>query len=175
MLIKCLIISVFIVLVLGDDICDPKKCYNIIEHYRELKCKPIGDECCPKRFVCPDFEKIDDNKCYYKGVEYNDGDVVKDPPRCTLDCRCRKFSDVAQTSCITPECPEHFNHNLRGCVPKISSIDKCCGKNFTCGINALFKFYREKFNYFFFSFQIKTKLKSFISVFTMELIIEKDS
>ena len=69
--------------------CDTEQCAKPSKLYEELGCKAVygSRSCCAKRFECPDFKKLDDNKCMFEGKEYKIGEIL---PR----------TDASNTKCV---------------------------------------------------------------------------
>lgn len=62
----------------------------------ELGCKAVmgSKSCCPKRFDCPDFKKLDENTCSFEGKEYNIGEILPrslaSNTKCVETCFCTR-------------------------------------------------------------------------------------
>lgn len=76
--------------------CDTDQCAKPLKVYNELGCKAIfgTNSCCPKRFECDDFKKLDENKCHFDGIEYSIGEILPrnftDDSKCVETCFCSR-------------------------------------------------------------------------------------
>lgn len=72
--------------------CVPSKCPKVPKHYEELGCKPViaENECCPERFICPNIDAYDNERCYYKGKGYEKNSDLPSElrPPCVPVCKC---------------------------------------------------------------------------------------
>lgn len=76
--------------------CNADQCAKPTKVYEELGCKPVlgSRSCCAKRFDCPDFKKLDDNKCTFEGKEYQVGESLPrnsaENTKCDETCICTR-------------------------------------------------------------------------------------
>jgi len=112
-------------------------CPTIPRQYEELGCKPVipKGQCCPTSFECPDFNKYDKTKCYYKGKTYASGESLPDDlnPRCQPGCRCSGYGENLSFVCAHVDCPEFFGGGRGGpeCVSQYN-LDSCCRSKLVC-------------------------------------------
>lgn len=83
--------------------CNIEQCAKPSKVYEELGCKAVygAKSCCAKRFECPDFKKLDDNKCMFEGKEFTIGEILPrnfTQNKCSETCLCTRFAFVS--SCL---------------------------------------------------------------------------
>lgn len=81
--------------------CNIGQCAKPLKIYEELGCKAVygPKSCCAKRFECPDFQKLDDNKCTFSGKEYKIGEIL--PRNVTIDnTKCVETCFCTRSACI---------------------------------------------------------------------------
>ncbi|RZC27672.1 hypothetical protein BDFB_013129 [Asbolus verrucosus] len=63
--------------------------------YEDLGCTPVyNSKPCPIKYKCENWEKLDTNKCHYKGKSYNQGEELPDTGvPCDNGCSCTKIYD----------------------------------------------------------------------------------
>lgn len=77
--------------------CNIEQCAKPSKLYEELGCKAVygAKSCCAKRFECPDFKKLDDNKCMFEGKEFALGVILPrnfTDNKCSETCFCTRFT-----------------------------------------------------------------------------------
>uniref|UniRef100_A0A1B6E6B8 VWFC domain-containing protein n=1 Tax=Clastoptera arizonana TaxID=38151 RepID=A0A1B6E6B8_9HEMI len=109
-------------------------------YYKELQCKPVytTDANCPSSYDCSNIKARQNNKCYYKNEEYNEGSSLNtssssDSP-CIVECRClSNYENKTTFTCISSECPELFEGPpAEGCIRQYSSLNECCSSKTYC-------------------------------------------
>lgn len=88
--------------------CNIEQCAKPTKFYEELGCKAVfgAKSCCAKRFECPDFRSLDDNKCTFDGKEYSIGEIL---PRGNADtAKCIETCFCTRSVCISFSSPFHF-------------------------------------------------------------------
>lgn len=82
--------------------CNIEQCAKPQKLYEELGCKAVygSKSCCPKRFECPDFRKLDEDKCTLGGRQYSIGDIL--PRNFTDDSKCVETCICTRSTCSFP-------------------------------------------------------------------------
>lgn len=81
--------------------CDIEQCAKPSKLYEELGCKAVfgSRSCCAKRYECPDFKNLDDNKCTYEGKEYRIGEIL--PRTLASNTKCVETCFCTRSVCIS--------------------------------------------------------------------------
>lgn len=81
--------------------CNIEQCAKPSKLYEELGCKAVygSKSCCAKRFECPDFKKLDDNKCTFEGKEYKIGEIL--PRTLASNTKCVETCFCTRSACIS--------------------------------------------------------------------------
>lgn len=88
-------------------------------------------------YQCPEFDKFDPNKCYFRGKIFNIredhiADETEATERCELPCECYKFDENTPAEF---ECPEDDSCDvgITECIIQYSTAEKCCNDLKVCG------------------------------------------
>lgn len=123
-------------------VCVDLMCSYIRPNRSDCHMVETGDECCPRRQVCPsmDFDDHDPRRslrCHWKGREYRYDELIRPAPEVDpcLRCRCNEAwndRDPARSgSCSLQKCADFSNPKYQGCTP-IYANATCCPVDFIC-------------------------------------------
>lgn len=154
--------------------CNIEQCSKPLKVYEELGCKAVlgSRSCCAKRFDCPDFTKLDENKCTFGDKEYNIGEILPrhftDSAKCVETCFCtrsvcvsfssrwflvrfitvtltsfrREDNQPAKFKCTNSDCGVS-SLKVPGCLNIYGDLNECCSTSIVCGKS------NDNFSYFY--------------------------
>ncbi|KAF6214097.1 hypothetical protein GE061_011828 [Apolygus lucorum] len=108
------------------------------QYYKELACIPNkATNGKPQTYDCNFLNTLKDDKCYYKGKEYDVGQQLgkEDLPDCLPSCTCDLFyhSNKAYWTCVHSDCPENLGPEpCPGAVRLYNTTKSCCSDAFEC-------------------------------------------
>ncbi|BES91551.1 Hypothetical protein NTJ_04359 [Nesidiocoris tenuis] len=107
------------------------------QYYNELSCVPeAATPGRPLSYDCGFLSKLKDDKCYYKGEEYEPGQRLETiDNECVQSCSCDLLphNKKAYWTCIHEDCPEALSPQpCNRAVPLYSSTKSCCAQDHEC-------------------------------------------
>ncbi|KAL1123085.1 hypothetical protein AAG570_002173 [Ranatra chinensis] len=107
-----------------------------VRYYKELNCDPITDPSGElKRYNCKILDELKDDKCYYNGKEYSEGEhVTREDLRdnCIVECSCDKHLKKAYFTCVNIECPSLFRPAPEEGCTDLYDHAHCCPQKKHC-------------------------------------------
>lgn len=140
--------------------CSIEPCAKPQKLYEELGCKAVygSKSCCAKRWECPDFKKLEGDKCTLGGKQYSVGEILPrnftDDSKCVETCVCtrstctflfssqqhsnffslhyREGNEPAKFTCSKSDCGVS-SFRFPGCINVYGDLNECCSTSIVCG------------------------------------------